>query len=313
MVLALLDAFIVTLVFRKTTPAAERLFRWFITAISLTIIRSTFHFVDAILNGVSISDQWVYLIFYHIVIRIQYLADALLLGAINIYLITCAGPRKSGLPASQRKAPKLLHRLLFGLLALLWLFTTFVAVTLATGWHVILWSDVSNRDLATSVGKLDLTYSIICLLATVVATVVAVSEVTTRWGKRGISVAPCQTKKASVLFFILVGLPQLIRSIWLLVISERKTRFHFTLDGPANLYAQLVFYCLCTTLVYIGIAVGIRNIASEAPSIDMNVDRDEEGRTELTELGPELPVMRAAPPAEEVQIIMPRAPTDHTK
>ncbi|KAL8754813.1 MAG: hypothetical protein Q9199_004084, partial [Rusavskia elegans] len=74
---------------------------------------------------------------------------------------------------------------------------------------------------------------------------------------------------------------------------------------------KMLFYYLCTTLFYFGLAPIIRHPGAETFFIDnVHEAEEEEGKAGL---GPEILIMRVAAPAEDVQAFDPHAPSRNSR
>ncbi|KAL8657416.1 MAG: hypothetical protein Q9226_001930 [Calogaya cf. arnoldii] len=300
MALALLSTLIFSSTNRKRISAAKQLYICFLVAISLMIFTSTFHITDTILNEECLRVQNVYLIFEIIFLLLKYLADALLLAAIFIYLIPRSILTRQFTQSSPSKGPTYLHLLPCALLGLFWLVLTILYLILIN-------TVISTSGLVSGVRKLDFTYNLIYFLASLEIIVLAVMRLTSSRSKAGReSVQTSENKKSPLFFLLFISLPLLIRSIWGLAISARfnLSSDFFALENPALRLVQQLFYYLCTTLIYLGLALIVKNLSSEPTFTNMGQSSEEEGKAGL---GPEIPVMRVAAPVEDLRPFDPHA------
>ena len=235
--------------------------------------------------------------------------------------------------SSRNRGPTLLHLLFCGLLGLFWLAITVILLAVVIQ-QVRDTGIVSNLDLINGVRKLDFTYNLLYFFAALEIVALAVMKLTSRAKDPNGSNEPTHSKKVcepvdhpthlnpsltinvqqSLLFLILIALPLLIRSIWQLAIAARyklQNSISVGLQREQLRVAQLFFYYLCTTLIYIGLALVIKQLGAETPfTNDMQETEEEKGKAGL---GPEIPIMRpAAAPTPNLQPFDPYAPSQNS-
>ncbi|KAL8896703.1 MAG: hypothetical protein Q9192_002949 [Flavoplaca navasiana] len=302
MVLALVGTFIFSLVPRRRASTGKKLFICFLFAICVMTFTSTFHFIDRILNEECVRVQTVYPVFQSIFITLSYLADALLLLAIFIYLIPRSAISKHTNGSSQSKLPLLLHLFVCGLLGLWWLIITIL--DLANSIQLIMESGlVSSAALRRAVARLDFSYNIIYFLASLEIVILAVIRLKSRSKVQDDEVQASEGRKAPLLFLLLISLPLLIRSIWQLAFAARYTLpndssiFYDESLGARVQFAKMLFYYICTALVYFSLAVIMKNLGQGTA---FTIANQVEVGDEKTRLGPEIPSMKAPEPVEDV-------------
>ncbi len=276
---------------------------------------STFNFINIILNEECLSVQQVYLIFNVIFSSLRYLADVLLLATTFTYLIPRSILTRHATQNSRNLGSTLLHLLFCGLLGLFWLVITVILLAVVIQ-QVRDTGIVGNFDLINGVRKLDFTYNLLYLFAALEIVALAVMKLTSRAKDPNGSNEPTNSKRVCelvdhpihldpslttniqqpLLFLILIALPLLIRSVWQLAIAARyelEYSISVGLEREQLRLAQMLFYCLCTTLIYIGLALVIKQLGAETPFTNaMQETEEEKGKAGL---GPEIPIMRAAP------------------
>ncbi|KAL9036099.1 MAG: hypothetical protein Q9180_004490 [Flavoplaca navasiana] len=300
LLLALIGTLIYTLIARKRIPAARTLFVCFLAAICFMILFSAFYFIDIILREERPSVQLVYTIFQLLWVLLKLLADAFLLSAIFIYLLPRCLITEHPAPNFRSKVPILLHVLFPGLLGLLWLtifILTLVAIIQQTNGSSVV---VSTSDLSGIVSKLEFVYYLHYLLAALEIIVLAGMRLAFHLRTRGEGVQISKNRKSSLLFLLMISLPLLIRSIWSLTISALYTlRDYYKSDDLVEVvrvhFANMLFYFICTTLIYIGLALIIKSLGQEATFTSAYQLENGDGTAET---GPEIPAMRVPAPAE---------------
>ncbi|KAL8868252.1 MAG: hypothetical protein Q9198_008248 [Flavoplaca austrocitrina] len=264
LLLALIGTLIYTLIARKRNRAARTLFVCFLAAICFMILFSASYFIDTLLTVLTesrASIHYVHTIFQLLWPLLKLLADAVLLSAIFIYLLPRCLIIKHPTPSFRSKVPILLHVLFPGLLGLLWL--TIFILTLAP---IIQQTNGSSRVISTS----------------------------------DLSGIVSRLEFSALLFLLMISLPLLIRSIWSLTISARYTlRDYYESDDLLEVvrvhFANMLFYFICTTLIYIGLALIINSLGQEATFTSAY---QLENGDATAETGSEIPAMRVPAPTE---------------
>ncbi|KAI4246134.1 MAG: hypothetical protein L6R40_002086 [Gallowayella cf. fulva] len=325
MVLALIAILIGSLVTRKRTPAARTMFEWFIAAISLRIFSSAWNSIDRILNEECLEVRAVYIVFDVLFTYLAFLAESLLLGAILCYLVAQPLFSRQSPQQKRRKTLTFPHLFFCGLLTLVWLVITVLALAAViqsvTGGGV-----VSSYGLIDGVRKLIGVFYFIYLMATgeeilgfAISTLISLRRETTEVHQSGRKVrtqpashpiiatllpsnnpTPAfpnpqltnnQPPQLNILFLTLIGFPLIIRSIYQIVIAAKydlMLRYYTVFEPPKARLAHALFVYLCTTIIYAGLVVIIRNMHEE----DATVTDTENGAAGA--LSPEIQVMRAA-------------------
>ncbi|KAL9030084.1 MAG: hypothetical protein Q9180_006946 [Flavoplaca navasiana] len=309
MTLALTGTLLSFLVTHKRTSAAEKRFIWFLAAISLMIFTSTFHFIDTILNEQNHCVQAVYLIFQIIFVNLRYLADALLLAAIFAHLSFKTTDRDS--QSLRSRGPTFVHLLMCLPLGLLWLVITVLYLVIIIQ-QITRTGSVSNSNFFEAVRKLDLAYNGIYFIAAVEIFALGLIILTSSLKQHSHTLHTGRNKKLLFLFAVLISVPLMIRAFWQIVITARwnlsdETSFDDVTSPPIRL-THMLFYYLCTTLVYIGLALVIRG-----PTLETIFASVHQAQQENAVLGPEIPIMRVAAPVENVQPFNPHAPTEPSR
>ncbi|KAI4281451.1 MAG: hypothetical protein L6R38_003689, partial [Xanthoria sp. 2 TBL-2021] len=171
-----------------------------------------------------------------------------------------------------------------------------------------------NFELVNAVRKLDFTYHLLYFFAALEIVALAVMRLTSRPKAPSSSIEPTDDKNQPLLFLLLISIPLLIRSIWQIAIAARyelRDKFFVDIEGEALRLVQMLFYYLCTALIYFGLALIIRHLGAETSFIG-NVHETEEQKGKAG-LGPEIPIMRVAAPAEDVQAFEPHAPSRNSR
>ncbi|KAI4095261.1 MAG: hypothetical protein LQ339_007320 [Xanthoria mediterranea] len=313
MVIALAATLVFSILSRKTARAAKAMFAWFLATLSVMLFTSIFNFINIILNEECVSVQQVYLIFNVIFSSLRYLADVLLLATTFTYLIPRSILTRHATQSSRNLGPTLLHLLFCGLLGLFWLVITVILLAVVIQ-QVRDTGIVSNFDLINGVRKLDFTYNLLYFFAALEIVALAVMRLTSRTKDPNGSNEPTNSKRHPLLFLVLISLPLLIRSIWQLAIAARyelQDSIIVGLQREQLRLAQLLFYFLCTTLIYIGLALVIKQLGAETPFTNaMQETEEEKGKAGL---GPEIPIMRAAAaPTPKLQPFDPYAPSQNS-
>ncbi|KAL9042942.1 MAG: hypothetical protein Q9180_000232 [Flavoplaca navasiana] len=266
MVLALVGSLLLVLKTRSKTPWTKKIFLFFVAAILLMIFTSTFQCIDRILpilNEGCVRGQKFYFIFEIIVNALQYLADAILLAVIFVYMIPSSVSAKLSTQSSRFQGPTLIHLLICAPLGLIWLVTTiFQLVIIVRSAN----PGTASGSIARAIRTLDLVYNGIYFVAAVEIFALG-AIILTSCSKTINDIPPGYTKKSLLLFPILISLPLFIRSFWQVTISARwNLNLRFSSNGfmsPEVRFAQILFYYLCTTLIYIGLALIIKSFGSE--------------------------------------------------
>ncbi|KAL8732284.1 MAG: hypothetical protein Q9166_002856 [cf. Caloplaca sp. 2 TL-2023] len=312
MVIALVGTFVWSIISHKRTPAPKKTFVCFLAAISLMIFTSTWDVINRILNEECVRVQQFYLIFNTIFIYLCYLANALLLATIFIYLIPRSSLTRQYTQSTRTNRPTLLHLLFCGLLGLFWLVSTVLCLATLIQ-HVNGTRLVYGNGLINGVGKLDFTFNLLYFLAALEIIGLAVMEITSSRSKDSTSkIQPNNSKKLPFLFFALISFPLLIRSIWLLAISARYTlrnSFYLVFDVGKVQTAQLFFCYLCTAVVYAGLVVIMKSLGEETTFTSAHNNGNGVGNGNGG-FGPDLPVMRVAAPREDTQPFDPHLTTN---
>ncbi|KAL8881356.1 MAG: hypothetical protein Q9215_005881 [Flavoplaca cf. flavocitrina] len=302
MVLALIGTFVFSLVPRRHTSTSKKLFICFLFAICVMIFTSTFDFIDRILNEECVRVQTIYLVFREIFVTLSYLADALLLVAIFIYLIPRSAISKHVNGSSRSKLPLLLHLFVCGLLGLWWLIITIL--DLADVIQLVMQSGlVSNAALHRAVARLEFSYNIIYFLASLEIVILAVIRLKSRSRVPDDEVQASEGRKAPLFFLLLISLPLLIRSIWQLAFAARYTLsddssiFYDESLGARVQLAKMLFYYICTALVYFGLAVIMKSLGQ---GTTFTIANQVEDGDEKTGLSPEIPSMKGPGSVENV-------------
>ena len=294
---------------------------------------STFNFINIILNEECVSVQQVYLIFSVIFTSLGYLADVLLLATTFVYLIPRSILTRHATQSAKNLGPTLLHFLFCGLLGLFWLVITVILLAVVIQ-QVRDTGIVSNFDLINGLRKLDFTYNLLYFFAALEIVALAVMKLTSRARDPNGSNEPTNTKRVcepvdhpihlnpslttdvqqSLLFLILISLPLFVRSVWQLTIAARyelQNNISVGFEREQLRLAQMLFYYLCTTLIYIGLALVIKQLGAETPfTNDMPETEEEKGKAGLS---PEIPIMRAAAaPTPNLQPFDPYAPSQNS-
>ncbi|KAL9620413.1 MAG: hypothetical protein Q9204_008209 [Flavoplaca sp. TL-2023a] len=293
MVLALVGTFVFSLVPRRRTSTGKKLFICFLFAICVMIL---------ILNEECVHVQTIYLVFRIIFITLWYLADALLLVAIFIHLVPRSAISKRANGSSRSKLPLLLHFFVCGLLGLWWLIITILYLAIVIQ-QIIKSGLVSSAVLGRAIARLDFSYNIIYFLASLEIFILAVIRLKSHSKVQDDEVQASEGRKAPVLFLLLISLPLLIRSIWQLAFAARYTlpddlsiAYDESLGARVQL-AKMLFYYICTALVYIGLAIIMKSLGQGTTFTIANQVEDGDKKTGL---GPEIPVMKAPGPVEDV-------------
>ncbi|KAI4267567.1 MAG: hypothetical protein LQ337_008286 [Flavoplaca oasis] len=301
LLLALIGTLIYTLIARKRIPAARTLFVCFLAAICFMILFSVFYFIDIILKEERATVQYVHTIFQLLYALLKLLADAFLLSAIFIYLLPrCFITKHPRVGCFLSKVPILLHVLFPGYIGLLWL--TIFILTLAAIIQKANGSSgvVSTSDLSVIVSRLEFAYYVQYFLAALEIIVLAGMRLAFQLRPRGDGVQISRTRKSSLVFLLMISLPLLIRSIWSLTISARYTlRDYWKSDDLMEVvrvhFANMLFYLICTTLIYIGLALIIKGLGQDATLTSAYQLENGDGTAE-TSSG--FPAMRVPAPAE---------------
>ncbi|KAI4249973.1 MAG: hypothetical protein L6R42_008834 [Xanthoria sp. 1 TBL-2021] len=118
-----------------------------------------------------------------------------------------------------------------------------------------------------------------------------------------------------LLFLALVSIPLLIRQAW-----EFALGLSYIFNPDIKVYPDLiraglarqVFYVLCTTIMYAGLVLLMKNLSRKKFS-NRNAYEDAKyggNGLELGNLGPDIPIMRVAAPTEDQAPLTPHAPKD---
>lgn len=293
---------------------------------------STFHFIDTILNEQNLCIQAVYLIFEITFVTLRYLADALLLAAIFAHLIPGFKTADRNSQSSRSKGSKFVHLLICLPLGLLWLVITILYLAILIQ-HIARNGSASNSNFVEAVRNLDLTYNGIYFIAAVEIFALGIIILTSGSKQhsdtlqigRNRKVAQNDFQKSTTtrtlltlhpqslfLFAVLISVPLMIRAFWQIVITARWNLSDETssddVTSPPTHLAHMLFYYLCTTIVYIGLALVIRG-----PSLETMFTNVHQAQQENAGLGPEIPIMRVAAPVQDVEPFDPHAPTENSR
>ncbi|KAI4256786.1 MAG: hypothetical protein L6R42_006020 [Xanthoria sp. 1 TBL-2021] len=250
---------------------------------------STFHFIDVILTKECLRVQQVYLIFSVIFISLSYLADALLLATAFTYLIPRSILTRQSIQSLRKQGPVLLHILFCGLLGLFWLVIPILYLAVIIQ-QVIQTGIVGNFELVNGVRKLDFTYNLFHFFAALELVALAVMR---RPKTPSGSIEPTDDRKLAIAGYD-------FRDIFFVGIEEEALRL-----------LHMLFYYLCTTLFYFGLALIIRHPGAETFFVDnVHEAEEEDGKAGL---GPEIPIMQVAAPAKDVQAFDPHAPSRNSR
>ncbi|KAL8885324.1 MAG: hypothetical protein Q9192_006663 [Flavoplaca navasiana] len=279
---------------RARTTATRSTSAYFITAISLTILTLFVRFV-AFLVGTDVSS-FAYALFLVIFGFLQYLADALLLAAIFAYMVprsVIATPPTQSTPVN---VPTRLNASLCSLLIVMWLVMTVLqSAAVVQGF----------RGISMYVGAqwLGLVFNVLYLCAAIEILLLATFALRTSGQPNSI---PSQNRQQWLLFLALVATPLVVRQIWesawsfaYILKSRNGTEYDPEMIGAG--VARQVFYVVCTTMVYAGLVLLLKNLSRKRFSERnaFGIAKDGGNGLELGTMGPETPVMRVPAPVED--------------
>ncbi|KAL8878739.1 MAG: hypothetical protein Q9198_003519 [Flavoplaca austrocitrina] len=302
MTLALIGTLASFLATHKRTSAAKKCFIWFLAAISLMIFTSTFHFIDTILNEQNLCVQAVYLIFEIFFVTLRYLADALLLAAIFAHLVPGFKTTDRDSQSSRSRGQTFVHLLICLPLGLLWLVITVLYLVIIIQ-QITRTGSVSDNNFVEAVRKLDLTYNGIYFIAAVEIFALGIIILTSSSKQHSHTLHTGRNRKVLKTMFNPIPY-KVITARWNL---SDETSFDDVTSPPVRL-AHMLFYYICTTHVYIGLALVIRG-----PSLETMFTNVHQRQQENAGLGPEIPIMRVAAPVQDVQAFDPHAPTETSR
>ncbi|KAL8652905.1 MAG: hypothetical protein Q9226_004068 [Calogaya cf. arnoldii] len=296
-----------TCVSRVRTNATRTIFACFITAISLAILDRIVQWIHWIaLEYGSIPPS--YAVFVAIFGSLQYLADALLLAAIFTYKIPRSAFARPSTPVTRPNAPMRIHFLLCGLPIAFWF--VIMALRTATVHRFIkrYYSDVMYPLVVSRI--IEICFDGFYLLVALEICCLAILALTSlQKSKNNAS----RNDQQSLLFLALVGIPLLVRQVWELtrdiVGISSFTRYTALLKVEL---ARQVFYVLCTTTIYAGLVLLMKNISRKPFSNRNPYGKAKDGGNglELGTMGPDEPIMRVPAPVEDQTDVAPPEPVE---
>ncbi|KAL8853673.1 MAG: hypothetical protein Q9221_001484 [Calogaya cf. arnoldii] len=297
MVIALVGILFWALRSRLRTSATKRTFAWFITAISLAISTLIFSVINFFVLGLA---SYAVLVFIALFSPFQYLADATLLAAIFTYIIPRSAFARSSAPTTRTNAHIRLHLFFCGLLIAIWFAIT--ALGLAT---VIKLFQSDRHDVYSILGGygvLMIIFNVLYLPAALEICCLAIMALTS---SRKLNNNNSRNDQQSLLFLALIGAPLLVRQVF-----ELPGTF-VTEDANFQIARQVVYF-VCTTIIYAGLVLLMKNI-SRKPFSNRNPygnAKDGGNGLELGAMSPDEPIMRVPAPVEDQTGVAPPEPVE---
>ncbi|KAL8798898.1 MAG: hypothetical protein Q9182_006298 [Xanthomendoza sp. 2 TL-2023] len=286
MVVVLVGILIWSMTSRRRTAAARKSFVWFIAAISLTIFTFTWDFINRILNEECLRVQRVYLIFNVIFGALRYLSETLLLATIYTYLIPRSILTNPGVPKKTTPLPLLLHLIFCALLALFWLIITILVLAAAIQ-SVIGGGAVPLLNLIDGSRRLVFVFTLFYFLASLEILALSLAALTARSTEKSTTsnaaAGSGRNLQQPPLLFLLttIALPLLIRTTWQLATTATyslRSRYAAAFEPAGVQLAHLLFYYLCTGVVFAGLVVVMKRRDDEDEEVVMEVGDGSEGK-----------------------------------
>ncbi|KAL8706680.1 MAG: hypothetical protein Q9201_000314 [Fulgogasparrea decipioides] len=270
----------------KQSPAARKLFVWFITSIvfaimsvslvafaceatpdrvSLILTTGNYRFflwstINWILNVECARVQQLYFIFVAIFNSFEYLFNTFLLFAIFIHLIPLT-------PLAPKTPALRLHFLFCGLLFLLWLVA--LALSLAFDINGVIGTSDNEFEIDDAERKVILVYNLLYLLAALEVLGLGVMVFTSSRGSY-------MKRKLYQVFLCFVGIPLLIRQIWITAIDlNNNFNIYYKTRRRHLWFANNMFYYICTIAIYAALAFVIKHLVELEDDNDLTGDEHE--------------------------------------